>query len=1231
MKKTYWKNILREIRSTKNRFFAIVVIVSLGVCMFTGLMVTSPNMLRSGDAFFDKGNLMDIRVISTLGITQKDIEALQNAKGIQNVVGIKSVDCLLTNSKGDSLASRLQSFTPEDTVNTPTLLQGDFPQNAGECVVLDTIGASSVQIEDTITLSPENEDMTDTLNESEWKVVGIVSMPTNFSIEGEKVSVGDGQADVIAFVPPETFATEIYSTAYLTVEGLKEFNSYSQEYQDGLEPVAEQLEQMGITQSELRRMEVVEQAQQKLDSAKEEYNTQKADAEQQLADAEKKLKEAEKQIQQAEKELATGQTQWQQGTAQLDQKRAEVQQTIAQKQQELEQGKQQLEQGKQQLEQAKQKLEQSKSQYEQALQAQQQVDTGRIQLEQAKQQLRDIEIQIAQLEQQLPALKQVQDTALQKAETARQTAEKAEQNHNQLLQQADIQNGLAQKPFLDGILAKYPQFSSIEQLLANPPAEMSPQELEQVRTANTQYQQAKRQVDRSQAEMVQAQTQRDLADQEAKKAQLAYQTAQSSLNQGKASLETAKQTIDQKEVELKQAEEQLKPYQDILQQAPAMIAEGEKQIQENQAKLNQAQLQIDLGETFLQQAPAVIQGELDQAQQALNDAKAKLDQGKKDLEKGKRDLEKGKQEYQENKTKAEEQLWEGEKKISDAQKEIDKIDSCQWYVLDRNALMPYVTFESNADKLSSISTVFPVFFFLVAALVALTTMTRMVDENRTQIGCLKALGYSETAITAKYLLYALVASLTGGAVGILVGFGAIPLLLWNAYSAMYTIPDFQLYFDWKLALLSLTVAVLCTAGATINACHSTLREKPASLLMPKAPKAGKRILLERIPFVWNRMKFTNKVTARNLFRYKKRFFMTVVGIAGCTALLMVGFGIQDSIVNLLDTQYKNLWHYDLSVAVQPDLSPQKQQEIQKILQEQSSVEQMLWTHQQSVEVIANKKTVTANLSVPQNGQEMSNFITLRTRIGKKPIPFEKDSVVLTEKAAEILQLKVGDTLALKLDNRNIPFTLTAITENYLGSGIYIAPELWQRVENLVDWNTILAKTSIHDPEQQSQISQTLLEKEGISSVVFNEESSQVFKDSISNINSVVLVTIVFAALLAIVVLYNLININIGERQKELATIKVLGFYEKEVRNYIFREIYVLSIVGALCGLALGVPLHWFVIKTVEMDQMMFIREISPASYFYSFALTLVFTALVSLIMRKSLQNINMVESLKAPE
>ena len=548
--------------------------------------------------------------------------------------------------------------------------------------------------------------------------------------------------------------------------------------------------------------------------------------------------------------------------------------------------------------------------------------------------------------------------------------------------------------------------------------------------------------------------------------------------------------------------------------------------------------------------------------------------------------------------------------------------------------MSFVTFEQYADRMDAIARVFPVFFFLVAALVATTTMTRMVDENRLQLGTLKALGYSNAKIAGKYLFYALSASVLGSIVGMVIGFVVFPLIIWYAYQMIFSMSTFTLHFYPGMAAASVAISAAVIGFATWSACRASLKEKTAALLLPRAPVAGKRIFLEYITPLWQHMSFSQKTTARNLFRYKKRFFMTVLGVAGCTALLLIGFGIQDSILPIVDKQSEQLTHNDMTIVLSDEKALTMEQGLASTLDSSSAVRSWGAFYTKST-TLYNEEGESADVSIvgAEDDARMTEYFTFRTRVGHDPIPFEEDSVILTEKTALNLGLSVGDTFYVEAaDGSRVPLTLTGIAENYMFTRLYLSgAQLESLLGGTPEWNTVYGLTGCATEAEYNALRTKLLGCNYVSSVSFTEDTTSMFGSLIGSLNYVVVLIIVCAAALAAVVLYNLISVNLAERKKELATIKVLGFYDKEVYRYIFREIELLSLIGSGVGLLLGVPLHRFIILTVEMDQLMFIRTIAPRSYLLAVALTMLFTVVVCFAMRRHVRHISMVESMKAPE
>ena len=562
---------------------------------------------------------------------------------------------------------------------------------------------------------------------------------------------------------------------------------------------------------------------------------------------------------------------------------------------------------------------------------------------------------------------------------------------------------------------------------------------------------------------------------------------------------------------------------------------------------------------------------------------------------------------------------------------LEDIGESKWYVLDRNSNYSFVDYDGSADRVSAIAQVFPLFFFLVAALVCLTTMTRMVDEQRINIGTLKALGYSKLAIASKYILYAAFASIGGSIAGIAIGFTVFPIVIFDAYSMLYTLPPVILKFDVLYASIATLSAVLITTLAAFLACNKELIEMPSLLMRPKAPKEGKRILLERIPFIWNRFNFSKKVTARNIFRYKKRFFMTVIGIAGCTALLLAGFGIKDSIEAIVEKQFGEVYKYNMTIGFDSNTDMQNQEEIIKEVSKNGEITDYTSIKTKNVDVSSDEATEAVTIIVPKYKNEFNNFIDLKSRKNKEEVEIQEDGIILTEKAAKQLKVRIGDTIYIdKEENEKVPVKIRGISEQYVMNYVYMTDNLYEKIfKEEIKFNKMFAILADKSKESEDKLSKEILKESKVTSVSFNSLSENSFKETILSLNYVVLIMIISAGALAFVVLYNLTNVNISERIREIATIKVLGFYDNEVSAYVYRENFVLTFIGTLTGLGLGVLLHKFIMITSEPDNMMFGRNIDFMSFLYASILTLVFASIVNFVMYFKLKKTPMVESLKS--
>ena len=1099
---SYRKNILREMKGNMSRMVSLFGIVMLGVMMLTGLMSFAPSMRIAGQEYFVQQNVFDLRVLSTLGLSEEDIGAIQNTEGVEAVMPVKYLDTEAQwKGKDDTVVVRVQQLDAdpeadtEENMNRLVLLSGRMPQADNECVVHVMGYDAEVELGAVLTLP----DDTECIKYKEYTVVGTVQDPQHISTDQESSTAGNGRLNDIVFVPDGSLTADYYTVCYIKAKDAAQYDNYSNEYQAAVDVVADRLEAISDAQCVQRRAQLIDTANEKLDEAKQTYSEKKAEAEQQFAEAERQLDDAQKQLDDARAQLEAGEKEYNAGKVQLSQQKQNLPDTM---------------------------------------------QSGADQLVSGEEQLLEFEDQLQQIEL-LVNLKKVADPLLNYAQAALDNAQKA----------------------LDEAEPEDEEYTELRQALAV--------------------------------------------------AQSSYDDIYNQLQGYQQQLDAGKQQM----------------YANGLISSPTL--DNAQLVTEAKAALRKMKLSVLQGQLQLTTGTATAYSQFEAAEQQLADARTKLDNGWTEYNDGVEQLEASRKEYESKKADAEQQLADGQQQINDAEEQVSQIKNGEWYVLDRNSTISFVTWSQYADRMDAIARVFPVFFFLVAALVATTTMTRMVDENRLQMGTLKALGYSKASIAGKYLFYALTASVLGSIAGMAIGFVVFPSIIWYAYQMIFSLPTFHLHFYPGMAAASVLISAAVIGLATWSACRASLHEKTAALLLPRAPVAGKRIFLEYITPLWKHMSFSQKTTARNLFRYKKRFFMTVLGVAGCTALLLIGFGIQDSILPIISKQSTELTHNDLTISLSDEKALTLQNGLGDTLDGSSQVESWGAFYTKSVSIY-NAAGESASVSVvgAEDDARMTEYLTFRTRKGHNAIPFEENSVILTEKTALNLGVQVGDSIWVESsDGERVEMTLTGITENYMFTRLYLSNAQLQKFLGTSDiaWNTVYGKTSCDTSAACDAMREVLLACNYVSSVSFTEDTTSMFNNLIGSLNYVVILVIVCAAALAAVVLYNLISVNLAERKKELATIKVLGFYDKEVYRYIFREIDLLALIGSGLGLLMGIPLHKFIILTVEMDQLMFIRTIAPRSYLLSVALTMIFTLAVCFVMRRHVKRISMVESMKAPE
>ncbi len=701
---------------------------------------------------------------------------------------------------------------------------------------------------------------------------------------------------------------------------------------------------------------------------------------------------------------------------------------------------------------------------------------------------------------------------------------------------------------------------------------------------------------------------------------------------GSAQLRAAKRQLDEAEEQLDEAEEEIDAGQAELDEAKAELDDAKQQLQDGEADYAEGRQELDDGwRDYYDGVQELADGKAE-FQQEIADGQAELDEAYRDLQDGEAEYAEGLQDYEDGKAEADREIGEAEDKLAEAQWELDDLDDCEWYVLSRNTNVGVVGYSQDAERVSNLADIFPIIFFLVAALACLTTMTRMVDEQRTQIGSLKALGFGRAAISIKYIGYAFSASFLGGMLGLLVGCTLIPLVIANAFNIMYAIPALEFLPQPGICILAVAAAVVCTTGAAVWACASTLMDSPASLMRPRSPKAGKRVFLERIRPVWRRLSFTWKVTMRNLFRYQRRFWMTVIGIGGCTALIVTGFGLHNSIFDILDKQFDEIFLYDATVGLEEHLTDRQRDLIASYLNESEAVERWLPSYQESLDASSDSRTVEGVTLFAVAGQEdFSQFVHLRHRQNNAPATLPQEGVVLSEKLSELLDVGVGDTIILDGESR-VTAPVAEIVENYVQHYVYLTEDYYTQLFGAeIHDNVLLLAYGDNTAAVSDQVSTELMAMNGVASYSYIATIRDTFTESMNSVDYAVIIIIVAAAALAFVVLYNLTNINITERIRELATLKVLGFYDGEVSAYVYRENIFLTLFGIFLGLWMGRLLHSWLVLTVEVDMVMFGRTAPPYAYVLAALLTVVFSLAVNAAAHFKLRKVDMVESLKSVE
>ena len=1207
------KNILRkdfiiEIKKTMGRFVSIFFIVALGVAFYSGIRASEPSMRITADQYFDDSELMDLKVMGTMGLTKADIKAIGKVSGIEAVEGGYSKDVLCPVGDNEKVVHMLSK---EKNFNQVSVVEGRLPEKAGECLVdEDFLSYTDLKVGDTVTFhSGDGEALTDSLVTDTYKIVGIGNSPLYISFGRGSSTIGTGEISGFVVVDKASFDMDVYTEAYVKVSGAEGKTAFTDEYNNLSDAAKEAVSAIEEERCAVRKQEIVDEANEKLadsektvneksqelEDAKKELESGKSKAAEELEKAKQQLTDGEAGLADAKQQIADGETQLADAKAQLNDKQAQLDSAEAQ----YESGKAQLDQKEQELAAAEQTYLSNYAKYMPFITAgKAQIAAGRTQIADGKK----------QLDEGLAPLKQLRD-GLDGIEDG--------------ISQCDSGMAEVQKQ-LDGMDSDvYQEYVKIPEEDRNEEQQAYVNKWENLNAQFAGIQAQKTQLETAKSGLL---------------AQAGF-TTEADLDAQITSLTAQRDELDKKEAALLGQEQTLAAQEEELLSAGRQITDGKSQIAAARSQLDSTKSQITDGKAQILSAWAL----LNEKEDALNASKAQLASGEQELADGRSKYEQAAKEAEEQITDGQAKITDGEKQLTDAKQqiadakaEIKKIENPKWYVQTReDALTEYQGYGDNADRMRSIGKVFPVLFFLVAALISLTTMTRMVEEQRVQIGTMKALGYGKAAIAGKYIGYALIATLGGSIFGVLAGEKILPFIIIYAYMILYKhLPAILVPYHMSYALQASVIAVACTLIATIASCYKELAAEPAELMRPAAPKQGKRILLERIGIIWKHLNFTWKSTVRNLIRYKKRFFMTIFGIGGCMALMVVGFGLKDCIYEIVSLQYEKVQFYDAATYMSDDISEENRQQLHDYLDQNADIKETIEARMQKTDVKSASGKKTLYLMVPSDNEKIEDFLSFHSRTNKDEVySLKKDEVILTEKMASLLNVKVGDELTIEDEDRgDQTVTVGAICENYMSHYLYLSPEKYEELYGVpAEYNTIIYSAKDGKDDQIEKIGTKLLSMDGVLNVSYTSSIEGRLDDMLRSLNLVIVVLIVSAGMLAFVVLYNLNNINITERQRELATLKVLGFYDGEVASYVYRENILLTIIGSVVGMVLGNLLHRYIILTVEVEEAMFGRQIHWQSYLYSFLFTVAFSLFVNWVMFYKLKKIDMVESLKSVE
>ena len=1269
-KKALWKDIWIEIGKSKARFLALLTIITLGVAFFAGIKAAGPDMLDTANQYYEDNNLYDLKVLSTYGLEEADIAILDETADL-SVHPMRTVDIEMEGS--DFLVKVFPLQSGADPVNEYAVVDGRLPETSGE-IALDAKQnlMDTYQIGDTISFRHESEEgLTEeemenriSLKEQEYTVVGFVDSPMYIeTMMRGSTNVGKGSLDAFVVVADSDILGSIYTEAYLTIAPDAAETGYTDSYDDQVDNLADKVE-LALNGRPLERI-----------------NEIRAEGQRKIKDAEDELQEGKDKLAEAEQELQDARQQLDDGTALYEENRqlfldeiAQAESTLTASQAEIDAGMAEYRAGLATYLENKALYDEAKVAWEaqkKALQGQNDSDAS---LDALLASLPDTPEgrEIAELAQMLlDGQAEVEATqsslemkALELQERAAALASKGELLlAEQMSLEADAaayQKELAiftadMTAFQTEKAIKQAEFSTRQAAIDSERAaleELDPETDPSVAERLTALDEEQAALDAERAALAQAETELTVRQSELEQEGASLSTRQEALTAAAAAFQAERASeeaalleeqrlLESAGNELAARGEELLDQQQLLEEKiAAFMADAEAQIAAADAQFAEQGIALENGRLELASAFSQLEDGQIQINNGWSELESQRVSGEQALGEAWQEIQQGEAAYQEGlvtftaeRVDAEIEIGDGERQVAEAKQALADLIEPVYYVTDRSGNPGYQEYRDNADRISAIAEIFPVFFFLIAALVSFTTMARMVDEQRQQMGTLKGLGYSDFDIAKKYLIYAAIACIVGTSLGLVAGYNIFPAVIFDAYGSMYSLPSVKITYYLSYALISIAIALLCTIGPAAWAAHASLRENPAMMMRPKAPKNGKRVLLERVTFIWDRLSFNSKITVRNLMRYKARNMMTILGVAGCTALILTGYGIKNSISGLADTQFNDVMRYNAITAMRPEASAEEIASYDELVAATPEITDHLKVVQESYKL--DKKGVNLqNVTVfaPLESENLPDFVSLRDRITQEPIALTDEGAVISEKLANLADVGPGDSIEIRNDEmQTYQIPIQAVTENYVNHYIYLTPSLYEEIFiQAAEPTTDLLL--FDEPESwERSFGSEVMGEQAVALVTFINSVDRSFAETLGSLDVVTLVLIVSAASLAFVVLYSLTNINVSERIRELSTIKVLGFYDVEVSMYIYRESLVLTLLGILFGFVLGKILSTVVLKMVEIDFMMFPPTIMPISYLYAGLLSLLFSSVVMLIMHRKLKQVDMIEALKSVE